>query len=373
MNFIEEYKKGQEGVNKGLYMGDGLLNISRRINGVQRSRIYSVASPPKTGKSTFVDEGFVMAPYDHSLQIGADVQWLYYSLEIDRVSKEFDFAARYLYHDYKNTHVNLPEGVTKDGQRQLPMSPDYLRGRILDDENRVIKVSEPVFNALQETYERRIIPLFGEYDMKGGLIRPGKINTITRKNTADGIMAEIMNFAGTIGTFQRVRINGKEHITGYTPHNPEKYVIVIIDHMRKIIPQKGQTLKQAVDAMVANMVEMRNLLGFTFVPIIHTNRDLAKSDRIKFSKDELYPKAEDIKETGNLSEDSDYVFTMFNPNDDRYSLNSHFGVPLKDTNGNPLYPDLRTLHLVESRHCFYPLHFKVNMFGNLKTFGQLNL
>lgn len=47
MNLIEEYKKGQAGGNKGLYMGDGLENISKAINGVQRGRIYGVAAAPK--------------------------------------------------------------------------------------------------------------------------------------------------------------------------------------------------------------------------------------------------------------------------------------------------------------------------------------
>ncbi len=47
MNFIEEYEKGQRGGNKGLPMGDGLMNVSRAINGVQRGRIYGIAAAPK--------------------------------------------------------------------------------------------------------------------------------------------------------------------------------------------------------------------------------------------------------------------------------------------------------------------------------------
>ena len=42
MNFIEEYKKGQTGGNKGLPMGEGLLNVTKAINGVQRARIYGL-------------------------------------------------------------------------------------------------------------------------------------------------------------------------------------------------------------------------------------------------------------------------------------------------------------------------------------------
>ena len=62
---------------------------------------------------------------------------------------------------------------------------------------------------------------------------------------------------------------------------------------------------------------------------------------------------------------------MFNPNDERYNLSSHFGMPLRNADGSKAYPYLRTLHLVESRHCPYPQHFRVNMYGNLKKFEQI--
>lgn len=72
----------------------------------------------------------------------------------------------------------------------------------------------------------------------------------------------------------------------------------------------------------------------------------------------------------NLAEDADYVLTMLNPNDERYRLLNHFGLKIKDSNGSEIYPFMRTLHLVESRHCEFPQHFRVNMNGALKDFSQ---
>ena len=74
-----------------------------------------------------------------------------------------------------------------------------------------------------------------------------------------------------------------------------------------------------------------------------------------------------------MAEDADYVFTLFNPNDTRYNLKEHFGLKIKDTKNNEFYPNLRTIHLVESRHCDFPKHFKVNMFGNYKSFNTINI
>lgn len=67
------------------------------------------------------------------------------------------------------------------------------------------------------------------------------------------------------------------------------------------------------------------------------------------------------------------MFTMFNPNDERYKLKKHFGVDIKDGNGNELYPRMRTLHLVENRYGDSPLHFRVNMQGNIKNFEKLEI
>lgn len=75
-----------------------------------------------------------------------------------------------------------------------------------------------------------------------------------------------------------------------------------------------------------------------------------------------------IKE--NLAEDADYLFTMFNPNDGKYNLNTHFDLELKDSKNNPFFPNMRTLHLVESRHCLFPQHFRTEMLGNVKSFKE---
>lgn len=372
MNFIEEYKKGQTGGNKGLPMGKGLVNLSNAINGVQKGRLYGVAAPPKAGKSTLVDYGFFIQLYLYCIELGIPIEWIYYSLEIDRVSKEFDAAAYFLFHDHGITHISLDEGVTKDGLSEIPLDADYLRGRVLDDEGGIITVKESIFDALKDVYVNRIIPLFGEYSENGVLIKKGMVIFIEQKDNPTGIYKYLKYHAEQNGTFMTTGSGKYSRITGFKPNNPDKYTIVITDHLRKMIPERGWQMKQTVDKMIEYQVEVRNWTGYTFVDIIHTNRDMVNQERLKFAKDMLYPTSDDIKDTGNLAEDADYVLTMMNPNDDRYNLKKHFGIDLRDDSGNELYPLMRTLHLVESRHCKYPQHFKTNMLGNIKSFEQLN-
>jgi ribosomal protein L10 len=370
MNFLSEYKKGQAGGNKGLSMGTGVSRISSAINGIQRGRIYGIAAAAKAGKSTFVDYAFVINPIIAAHKEGKDLEVIYFSFEIDRISKEFDFMAYFLHLEYKIDTISLENGQTKDGKNFIYLNSDYLRGRLQDDNNKIIKVKESIEEVMLKVYKKWIIPLFGEFDDNGKQISKGFITFIESKDNPTGIYKYLKRYAEKHGSWIKVpTTDNKTRITGYIPKNPKKFTFIVTDHLRKLLPEKGFSKKEVVDKMIEYQVELRNWCAFTFIDIIHTNRDIVDPDRLKFAKDMLYPTSDDIKDTGNLSEDADYIFTVFNPNDQRYNLMKHFGLQIKETKSkNLIYPHLRTIHLVESRHCVYPQHFRVNMMGQIKTF-----
>lgn len=298
MNFIEEYKKGQTGGNKGLPMGEGLLNLSNAINGIQKGRLYGVAAPPKAGKSTLVDCGFMIEPYLYCLENNIPIEFIYYSLEIDRVSKEFDVAAHFLHRDYGITHIALEEGITKDELAEIPLDADYLRGRVIDDNGEIIKVKESINKVVKEVYINRIVPIFGEYAQNGILITPGVVTFITQKDNPTGIYKYLKHHASQNGKFVVTGSGKFQRIVGFKPSNPDKYTIVITDHLRKMIPERGWLMKQTVDKMIEYQVEIRNWTQYSFVDIIHTNRDMVNQERLRFAKDMLYPTSDDIKDTG---------------------------------------------------------------------------
>ncbi len=371
MNFIEELNKGQKGENRGIPLGPGLANVSRIINGLQKEKIYGIAAPSKTGKSTFVNYAFLIQPYLYAIENNIDIKWIYYSFEISRVSIEFDVATYFLWHDYDIETINLPQGIEVNGKRTIQLSPDYLRGRILDDEDNVVKIDKDIFDLIGKVYFSRIVPMFGVYSPTGILLEPGMVDVIEEKDNPTGLYKYLLEYARQNGKFITQKYGNKDRIMSYQPKNPERYVVIITDHLRKLIRERGFDMKTNVDKFIEYSVELRNKCKFTFVHIIHTNRNLASENRLRFAGDQLYPTSEDIKDTGNLTEEGDHIFTLFNPNDDRYRLKKHFGYELRDRNNNILNPNLRTLHLVESRWKPYPQHFKIEMLGGIKTFKQI--
>jgi len=347
-NFMHEYEKGQAGGNRGLPM--------------------VIASAPKVGKSTLTDYSFLIQPYLHAVDRGLNVKWIYFSFEIDRVSKEFDFASHFIHSDYGISVVELPPGATVDGKRTVPLSSAYLRGRLMDDGGNVVRVRPEVENAMRLVYHNRISPLFGMYTPMGERLTEGFVDFVEERDNPTGIFNYLRDYAGRNGEFHT---NAYGRVLGYTPADPTLHTIVITDHLRKLKPERSFNMKQVVDKYSEYQVELRNWCGFTFVNIIHTNRSLGAGENIRFYGSELYPTSENIKDTSNLSEDADHVITLFDPNDDRYRLEKHFDLRIRDAQGNVLWPNLRTVHLVESRHCESPKHFKTEMLGNVKAFVPL--
>ena len=82
-------------------------------------------------------------------------------------------------------------------------------------------------------------------------------------------------------------------------------------------------------------------------------------------KDKIYPTGEDFKDTGNLSEEADYILTLFNPRDEKFNLEKHFDIELVN------YPNYRSIHLVESRDTECPQHLPMQMYGNINLFKPI--
>lgn len=373
MNFESEFQLGQRGGNKGLPMGDGLEKLSKALNGVQKGRIYTIASPPKVGKSTFVNCAFLLAPYEYARANHLNIRFVYFSYEIDVVSMQFDLAVHYLYKRYHRKTYTLEDGKTVNGQTVIPLTSDLLRGYITDDNGDIVTLKPALTDALFEIMDKDVYPLLGKYD-ENGIQDPSVkccTNFISNKQNPTGMYKYLCSLALSRGTAIADPTNPNPAFPkwlSYKPNDENEHVIVITDHCRLLMGEDNLTLKGLVDRWSQYCTTLRNVCNYTFVNIIHTNRALASIERQKYAKDLLYPGPEDIKESGNLSEDSNYVMTMFAPTDDRYNLNEFFGLTIRTSAGSPINDNLRSIHLVESRHCKYPQHFLFEMDGALKTF-----
>lgn len=297
-----------------------------------------------THNTAYVDKLCVINPYMYSPSIKK--KFIYYSFEIDRISKEAKYAAHFMSHDYG-----------------IEISDSYILGKTKNESGDRVIVTEEHREKLVEIYSRRIIPLFGEYVKSGNSykrVKEGMIDFIEQRENPTGIRNYLLSYAAKHGkliyepflTLEGGQEVQKQRLIGYEPFDPELHTVVIIDHIRGMARERGFDMKQNIDKMSEYHVELRNTFGFTFHFVVHLRRGLTDVDRLKFMKDSIFPTSEDIKDSGNLAEDCTHVFTIFNPADDKYNLKTHFGVNFMQYNG--MY---RTLHLVDSRYASCPQHW----------------
>jgi hypothetical protein len=383
MNFEYRFKQGLKGLNFGMPMGIPAMDL--KMGGIQRESLYGVAAGPKVGKTTLVDYAFVLSPsefYLAELSRGnprnLEVEWIYFSFEISRVKKEFKYITFFMARDYGVTTFEWKEEVHQ-------MTPNYLEGKMRDNDDEPIIPSEEHQRIILKIYREKIIPLFGEYDEKGTRIKKGIVDFVDARDNPTGLRNYIGKYSSENGTWKKSAYKDKvgvdhkgqpiyemkEKRESWTPNNPNKFTIIILDHLRKLKAERGFQKKQLVDKMIEYQVEFRNWCGFTFVDIIHLNRGMSDVQRLKYNKEFIYPTGDDIKETGNLSEEADYILTMMNPNDEKYGLTKHFGLQIKSTANEELYPGYVSIHLVESRDTECPLHFRTIMKGNINHFEPL--
>lgn len=383
-NFIETFKRGKEGKNFGLSTGISVLDMA--INGLQRKMTIGLAAAPKCGKTTFADYAFIIQPYLDAIKknILHNVEWIYYSLEIDRVSKEFKFASFFMAHDYKQDTIRFRDKI-------FQMNPEYLMGKMVykhdDGTTEQIPITSEHEAFLKLVYTNRIIPLFGEYDTLGRRLakykevngvkvevdKP-KITFIEEPENPTGINKYLIAHARLNGTFLEESYTTlddshktvtKKRIVGYTPNNPDKYTIVVTDHIRKLRPERGFSTKQNIDKYLEYTTFIRNICEYTFIHIIHSNRNMANVERLKFHGEFIFPTADDVKDSGNPAEECTVFMTLFNPSDEKYNIEKHMGVVLKDA------PYYRSLHITESRNTQCPVHMQLNMYGGINTFESL--
>ena len=88
-------------------------------------------------------------------------------------------------------------------------------------------------------------------------------------------------------------------------------------------------------------------------------------NRIRFVGENIHPDSSDLKDSGNLAEECDFLLTMFDPHDKRYNLHTHMGKNIEE------YPNYRSIHLVDSRDTPCPAHMQCNMYAGISIFEPI--
>jgi hypothetical protein len=138
---------------------------------------------------------------------------------------------------------------------------------------------------------------------------------------------------------------GKFHETDkrkiYIPNNPDLVHLVIIDHLARVFPSPGNSLKDEMDLTSKYLYSLKNRCGISPVVIQQLNRNIQSMDRRKEAM--VTPLTSDFKDTNSSIEDAETILAIFSP--DKAKLSTHRGYDVKQ-----LGDSLRSICVLKSRY-----------------------
>lgn len=302
----KEVQDGMAGRNSGIPMGFSRLNNHISI---RKSNNYLLGGYTGSGKTSLLDDAFVLNPVDwylqnyHKTEIRFKI--IYWSMERNKKFKLMKWISRKIF---------------LDTGRIIPVT--RLMGWVSEG-NRLTRDEHDIFL----TYRDYIEAILEVVTIIDGPENPTGIRNYMRAyHLQNGIIEEI-------DEFHKI----------YLPNNPHLITLKIKDHLglqkkEKILP----TIKEVIDKSSADDRYDRDFCGISSVNLSQFNRDISNPMRIK--NGDVEPMIEDFKDSGNTQEDADVILALFDPM--RYKVPDTIGYDLnrlRDSNRMKKYRSLKIL------------------------------
>jgi len=323
----KEVQDGIDGRNSGIPMGFNRLN---RYIGIRKKIMFMIGGLTGSGKTSLVDDAFVLNPYDwyiNQKNPKVKLRIIYRSMERSRTYKLAKWVSRKIF---------LDEGYI------IPVS------KLMGWTDKLTSDEHDLFLSYKDYIE--------EMD--------SVITIIDGPENSVGIAKELRNHAMKNGTIEQI----DEYNKIYIPNNDNEITIVVVDHIGLLKLTKDQSnKKQAIDQLSGDLRYARDFYGYTPVMISQFNRDISNPIRIK--NGDVEPQLDDFKDSSNPSEDSDVVLALFDPM--RYKVEDPSGYDLDklvDEYGSKYF---RSLRVIKNSYGTDDVRIGLGFLGELGMFKEL--
>lgn len=278
----------------------GLPKLEQVIDGVCKGVYTLIFAESGTGKSSYMLYSYIYRPIMEHLEDNKFKISLF-SLEMNAEMVFAKLLSTYLFETY-------------DKRLTLKQILSSQRGYILDDDS-----YSYVLKGLK--WLEKVEKIFTVYD---------------KASSANGIYSALLKELELRGRFEET---DKRKI--YIPDDPDLIHVVIIDHLARVFPTNGNTLKQEMDLTSKYLYSLKNRCGISPVVIQQSNRNIQNMDRRKEGL--IIPLSSDLKDTNSSFEDSEICLAIFSPN--RAKLSTHKGYDIKQ-----LGDKFRSIFVLKSRY-----------------------
>ena len=309
---------GKEGKNIGISTGS--KKIDSVIYGIQKRYLYTIGADTSGGKTSFALDTFV-----YNLLINSDktpISILFYSFEMSAEVLYAKLLSRYIWDTFDvvityEDILSLTSPISNENFKIVQEAKDWLTS-----------ISKNFF-----IYDKALSP--------------------------NGIYATCKEWLKNFGEFNQLN----EHKEEYVDNNPDRYKVVLIDHVALISGQGSK--KEKIDLVADYMIGFRNKCNITGIFIQQMNRN-SKSMERRTSGYELY-QLDDFKDTSGTTDASEVVIALYYPF--REKIARCEGYPIQ----NVLKKKFRLFQLLKNRYGQSDVNIGLSFYGEVGMFKELPL
>ena len=325
-----EVEKGLNDQNGGIPMGFERLN---NYIGIRKGIYTLVGGLTGSGKTSFVDDAYVLNPFDWTLtpegkKSGIKIKFWYRSMERNRTYKYAKWVSRKIFID---------QGIIIPVPKLLGWTD-----KLTKDEHDLFLMYEDYINEMEDSV----------------IMYDGPENPV-------GIAKDLKKYAESRGKIEQL----DEYNKIYVPNDPNEITIVVIDHIGLLKTTKDlPTKKQAIDKLSNELRFARDFYGYSPVAVSQFNRDISNPMRLK--NGDVEPQLDDFKDSSSPGEDCDVALALFDPM--RYKVPDPSGYDLdklKDEYGSKYF---RSLRLIKNSYGADDVRIGLGFFGQIGMFKELN-
>lgn len=281
------------------------------IKGVQ----YLITANSGVGKTQLAKYMFVYSPYKfikNNPESNIKLKILYFALEESKEEFMLTMIANRLKEKY-----NIGISVTDLQSFNTSLSDDILEK---------IKECEEYFEDLETNVE-----------IIDSISNPTGIYKYVKDYSRDNGTHYYYNFKEK-DLSKRIIISEKEYTKSheqhkyayshYEPNDPDEYVIVLVDHMSLLHPEKGETLHDAMTSMSANYARKQITKHFKYV-FVGIQQQASDKEKMLYTykggaiESKLEPSLDGLGDNKTTQRDALVVLGLFAP--DRYQIENHLG------------------------------------------------
>lgn len=325
-----EVEKGLNDQNGGIPMGFERLN---NYIGIRKGIYTLVGGLTGSGKTSFVDDAYVLNPFDWTLtpegkKSGIKIKFWYRSMERNRTYKYAKWVSRKIF---------LDQGIIIPVPKLLGWT-----GKLTKDEHDLFLMYKDYIKEMEDSV----------------IMYDGPENPV-------GIAKDLKKYAESKGKIEQL----DEYNKIYVPNDPNEITIVVIDHIGLLKTTKDlPTKKQAIDKLSNELRFARDFYGYSPVAVSQFNRDISNPMRLK--NGDVEPQLDDFKDSSSPGEDCDVALALFDPM--RYKVPDPSGYDLdklKDEYGSKYF---RSLRLIKNSYGADDVRIGLGFFGQIGMFKELN-